>query len=109
MSAHCRPDPVSHSYYVVMIDYGHRGREAIVDPEITRRGVIERIQSREYDRISFIHHVHDDRVDDVTNELLKEAGFYADVRGRAASDGHAIAMSAFDALVEQIKREVASA
>jgi len=24
-------------YLVVMIDYGRRGREAIVDPEITRR------------------------------------------------------------------------
>ena len=25
-------------YFVVMIDYGRRGREAIVDPEITTRG-----------------------------------------------------------------------
>jgi hypothetical protein len=24
-------------YFIVMIDYGRRGREAIVDPEITRR------------------------------------------------------------------------
>ncbi|MEY9705481.1 hypothetical protein ABIF50_008044 [Bradyrhizobium diazoefficiens] len=27
-------------YFVVMIDYGRRGREAVVDPEITRREVI---------------------------------------------------------------------
>jgi hypothetical protein len=26
-------------YFVVMIDYGRRGREAVVDPEITRREV----------------------------------------------------------------------
>ena len=32
-------------YFVVMIDYGRRGREAIVDPEITRRGVIARVAS----------------------------------------------------------------
>jgi hypothetical protein len=29
-------------YFVVMIDYGRRGREAIVDPEVTRREVISR-------------------------------------------------------------------
>ena len=67
----------THSYFVVMIDYGRKGREAIVDPEITRRGVIERIQSRDYDRIAFIHHVTGDSIADVTNELLAEAGFYA--------------------------------
>lgn len=106
MSAHCIPDPVSHSYFVVMIDYGRRGREAIVDPEMTRRGVVERIQSREFDRIAFVHHVHDDVVEDVTNELLKEAGFYGEAHGRALSDGAVIAMAAFDGLVEQIKREV---
>jgi hypothetical protein len=105
MSAHCRPDPISHSYFVVMIDFGRRGREAVVDPEMTRRGVIERIESREFDRIAFIHHVHDDVVEDVTNELLKEAGFYE----RPIPDGHLIAMAAFDTLVEQIKREVANA
>ena len=27
-------------YFVVMIDYGRRGREAIVDPEIIRREVV---------------------------------------------------------------------
>ena len=32
-------------YFVVMIDYGRRGREAIVDPEITRREVIARVAS----------------------------------------------------------------
>jgi hypothetical protein len=39
-------------YFVVMIDYGHRGREAIVDPEITRREVISRIASGEYRNIA---------------------------------------------------------
>jgi len=41
-------------YFVVMIDYGRRGREAIVDPEITRREVISRVASGEYNNISFI-------------------------------------------------------
>lgn len=60
-------------YFVVMIDYGRRGREAIVDPEITRREVISRVASGEYNNISFIHEVADSSVDDITAEILAEA------------------------------------
>lgn len=60
-------------YFVVMIDYGRRGREAIVDPEITRREVVSRIASGEYRNISFIHEVADRSVEDVTAEILSEA------------------------------------
>ena len=60
-------------YFVVMIDYGRRGREAIVDPEITRREVVSRVASGEYKDISFIHEVGNFSVDDVTAEILAEA------------------------------------
>jgi hypothetical protein len=60
-------------YFVVMIDYGRRGREAIVDPEITRREVISRIASGEYKNISFIHEIDDTRVDDITDDICAEA------------------------------------
>jgi hypothetical protein len=60
-------------YFVVMIDYGRRGREAVVDPEITRREVISRIASGEYKNISFIHEVADCSVEDVTADILSEA------------------------------------
>jgi hypothetical protein len=76
LSAHCAPLALEHSYFVVMVDYGRRGREANVDPEITHREVIARIRSREYDRIHFIHWIHDGVCEDVTNEMLTEAGFY---------------------------------
>jgi hypothetical protein len=56
-----------------MIDYGRRGREAIVDPEITRREVISRVASGEYKNISFIHEIADSAVDDITAEILAEA------------------------------------
>jgi hypothetical protein len=59
-------------YFVVMIDYGRRGREAIVDPEITRRGVIARIASGEYRNISFVHEISDSAVEDVTADILAE-------------------------------------
>ena len=51
-------------YFVVMIDYGRRGREAIVDPEITRREVVSRVASGEYKNISFIHEIADSAVND---------------------------------------------
>jgi len=76
MSAHCTPTVPIHSYFIVMINYGRKGREAIVDPEITRGEVIERIRTHEYDRIDFIHYVHGGECEDVTNSVLKEAGFY---------------------------------
>jgi hypothetical protein len=60
-------------YFVVMIDYGRRGREAVVDPEITRREVVARVASGEYKNISFIHEIADRSVDDVTEEILAEA------------------------------------
>jgi hypothetical protein len=56
-----------------MIDYGRRGREAVVDPEITRREVIARVASGEYKNISFIHEIADAGVDDITAEILAEA------------------------------------
>jgi hypothetical protein len=73
MTAHCAPIIPSHSYFVVMVDYGRRGCEAVVDPEITRRGVIERIQSGEYKNVVFIHEVNGGHVDDLTDELLEAA------------------------------------
>ena len=63
----------SMQYFVVMIDYGRRGREAIVDPEITRREVISRIASGEYRDISFVHEIVDSSVEDITAEILAAA------------------------------------
>jgi hypothetical protein len=60
-------------YFVVMIDYGRRGREAVVDPEITRREVISRIVSGEYRNVSFIHEIAGSIVEDVTSDILAEA------------------------------------
>ena len=60
-------------YFVVMIDYGRRGGEAVVDPEITRREIISRVVSGEYSNISFIHEVADSVAEDVTADILAEA------------------------------------
>jgi hypothetical protein len=74
VSAHCSPLAPTHSYFVVMIRYD-RHCEAVVDPEITRREVIERIQTREYapERIAFIHFINEDGFEDLTRELIEAA------------------------------------
>ena len=64
-------------YFVVMIDYGRSGREAVVDPEITRRDVVSRIASGEYRNISFIHEIAENSVEDVTEAILTEAALPA--------------------------------
>lgn len=62
------------NYFVTMIDYGRRGREAIVDPEMTRRDVVACIRSGEYKNIAFIHSIKlGELPEDVTEELLCEA------------------------------------
>lgn len=65
--------PAIPAYFVVMRDLGRLGREAVVDPEITRAGVIDRLVKRDYDNVLFIHHVADGVASDVTLELQLEA------------------------------------
>jgi hypothetical protein len=92
--------PANMQYFVVMIDYGRRGREAIVDPEITRRDVVARVASGEYKDISFIHEIADCTVEDVTAEIFAEAALPA--RGATESDLQA---GAFDHIRNLRKHE----
>jgi hypothetical protein len=63
----------SHSYFVVMCDYGKRGLEATVQPELTRLGVVQMLATGESKHVVFIHHVDGLFVEDVTDELFNEA------------------------------------
>jgi len=83
-------------YFVVMIDYGRRGREAIVDPEITRREVISRVASGEYKNISFIHEIADHSIDDITAEILAEAALPEIVLTEIPSTGADLQADRFD-------------
>src|SRR5690348_5832063 len=67
------------TYYVVMCDYGRRGREAIVDPELTRGAIVARIATHDFahDRVLAIHRVAlGEPTIDVTDDILTEAGRY---------------------------------
>jgi hypothetical protein len=88
-------------YFVVMIDYGRRGREAIVDPEITRREVVSRISSGEYANISFIHEIADSSVEDITEDILSEAAL-PDI----ATSGTELQAASFDHVRDLRKHEV---
>jgi hypothetical protein len=87
-------------YFVVMIDHGRRGREAIVDPEITRREVVSRIASGEYSNISFIHEIADDAVADITEDILAEAAL-----PEIASSGAGLQADRFDHIRDLRKHE----
>jgi hypothetical protein len=62
---------ITPSYFVVMVDFGRRGLEAVVQPELTRSNIIDRLRTGEYGNVVFIHHVADGFVDDVTHELVE--------------------------------------
>lgn len=63
----------SHSYFVVMIDHGQRGLEAVVHPEDTRREIVKQLASGKRKHVVFIHHVDGLFIEDVTDELLELA------------------------------------
>ena len=73
----------SHSYFVVMLDLGRSGLEAVVQPEITRNEVISRLRTREYKNVVFIHFICDGTVTDVTEELFETAEALAWAERRA--------------------------
>ncbi|HEY8751632.1 MAG TPA: hypothetical protein VIM11_26860 [Tepidisphaeraceae bacterium] len=97
---------VEHSYFVLCSDFGRRGREAIVDPEETRRGIVDRVRRSDYKgAIYFIHWIHDGVCEDVTNEILAEAGFYGEQHPEIENPADDL-MAKFDALIETIRNEV---
>lgn len=63
----------SYQYFIVMCDYGKRGLEATVQPELTRRAIVEQLASGESKHVVFIHHVDGLFIEDVTDELFDEA------------------------------------
>jgi hypothetical protein len=63
----------SHSYFVVMQDYGKRGLEAVVHPETTRIGIVDMIMNGEFKHVAFIHHIDGLYIEDVTDELFEAA------------------------------------
>jgi hypothetical protein len=64
---------MNYDYFCVMVDYGRRGLEAVVRMEETKRDILDLIKSGEYDKIAFIHRIHDGVCEDLTEELLAEA------------------------------------
>lgn len=74
----------SHSYFVLMIDYGKpyvgktgpSGFQAVADPEFTRRDIVDQVRDilrKGRNEIAFIHFVDGLFVEDVTSDLLAEA------------------------------------
>lgn len=76
------------SYFVICVDYGRRGQEAIVNPEMTRLGAIAKVREiiGDGNEIAFAHRISMNEVpEDVKAELIAAAKFDDDVEaiGRA--------------------------
>lgn len=95
----------SHSYFLVMQDFGTLGLEGIAHPERTRRDIVEMIASGEFKTIVFIHHVDGLYVEDVTEELIDEAEALA--RETAPISAWVREVQAMDHARDTIKNEVA--
>lgn len=72
------------SYYTIIEDHGRKGLEGISHPEMTRRAVIDALRDGNWPDIYAIHHIEMDTlsVEDVTKELLREAGRLGDYTGQ---------------------------
>ncbi|MET4210493.1 hypothetical protein [Bradyrhizobium sp. LA2.1] len=75
-------------YFVICADYGRDGREAVVDPEMTFRGALEKVREiiGDGNEIAFAHEVTyyiggSHHVSDVKDELINRAN---DLRLEAA-------------------------
>lgn len=84
MSARCAAPTPKNSYFVLCVSYPRRevdgvifpaGREAIVDPETTRRDILDQVReiTAKGREIAFIHEITDAGYSDVTEQLLYEA------------------------------------
>lgn len=65
------------TYFIVMCDYpAQRARQALVDPELTRRNIIDRIASADFgfENVLWVHEIKPDGSwEDVTSEIVAEA------------------------------------
>lgn len=64
---------VQPEYFVVMIDFGKIGREAIVNPNDNWSGALDSVREAMNDghRVLFVHHIHDGSVEDRSEEAFR--------------------------------------
>lgn len=58
--------------YVVFVDYGPLGIEAVVDPEDTRSGIVEDIATGQIDRVVSVIEIEDGMARDITDDVAAE-------------------------------------
>ena len=67
------PANIPPEYFVVMIDYGRPGREAVVDMNFDWNDAIDRVHEAAGDghKVLFVHHIHDGTVEDRSEEAFQ--------------------------------------
>ena len=65
-------------FFILMIDYGRKGLEAVVQPELTRRAIVEQVRdilAEGRNRVAFVKFVDGNFIEDVTEEITGEASY----------------------------------
>jgi hypothetical protein len=70
---------ISHSFYILMVDFKHgaaKGMEAIVQPEKTRRSIVEEVRgiiSEGRNSVAFVKFVDGNYIEDCTDDIVAAA------------------------------------
>jgi len=73
MPAKATSEKIQPDYFVVMVDFGKIGREAIVDPNENWTDTLDRVHEAMNDgnTVLFVHHIHDGVVEDRSDEAFR--------------------------------------
>lgn len=98
-------------FYILMVDYSDdRTREAIVNPEYTRREIVSQVRdimARNRDSVEFVKFVDGNFIEDVTAEICGEASFDNAMTAIDALSASDIQAARFDHARDLHKHEVA--
>jgi hypothetical protein len=74
MPAKATSEKTQPDYFVVMVDFGKSGREAVVDPQNTWANAVDKVRDAAADghAILFVHHIHDNTIEDRSEEAFRE-------------------------------------
>jgi hypothetical protein len=74
MPAKATSEKIQPDYFVVMVDFGKIGREAIVNPQDNWTDALDAVREAAAggERVLFVHHIHDNTVEDRSDEAFRQ-------------------------------------
>lgn len=94
---------VQPDYFVVMIDFGKIGREAVVDPQNNWNDALDKVHqaASDGDRVLFVHHIHDGTAEDRSEEAFRA------VMTQFANEGEPLTDNQYEFVEEHVSMQAA--